>query len=127
DDIATACATPTGPTALSPESTHPHDQLRGASRRYVVVEGLLSAGIFAAAWLVVGLLLDYGLFKSATWDWALDGPWWLRFAALLLSLLLLVAILALRIARRLSKDLSYPALALVLERRFPKLLGDRLI
>src|SRR5436305_373745 len=91
--MATAIPKPSGPTAISPQITHPLDQLRGTIRRYVVVEGLLSAGIFAAAWLVVGLLLDYGLFKSATWDWALDGPWWLRFAALLLSLLLLVAIL----------------------------------
>src|SRR5690606_22188892 len=32
-----------------------------------------------------------------------------------------------RIVTRLTKDLSYPALALVLERRFPGVLGDRLI
>jgi hypothetical protein len=125
--MATATDRPTLPTAISGEIIHPLDQLRGTIRRYVVVEGLLSAGLFVAVWFVLGLLLDFGLFKAATWDWVVDGPWWLRFAALGVSLLLVVAILALRIARRLSKDLSYPSLALVLERRYPKLLGDRLI
>jgi hypothetical protein len=127
DDMATATDKPALPTAISGEITHPLDQLRGTIRRYVVIEGLLSAGLFVAGWFVLGLLVDFGLFKAATWDWVVDGPWWLRFAALCVSLLLLVTILALRIARRLSKELSYPALALVLERRFPKLLGDRLI
>jgi hypothetical protein len=127
DDMATATGKPTLPTAISGDITHPLDQLRGTIRRYVVIEGLLSAGLFVAAWLVLGLLLDFGLFKAATWDWVIDGPWWLRAAALGVSVLLLVGILVLQIARRLSKELSYPALALVLERRFPKTLGDRLI
>ena len=125
--MATATGKPTLPTGISREITHPLDQLRGTVRRYVVIEGLLSAGLFVAAWFVLGLLLDFGLFKAATWDWVVDAPGWLRLAALAVSVLLLVAILALQIARRLSKELSYPALALVLERRFPKVLGDRLI
>jgi hypothetical protein len=125
--MATATGKTTFPTGISREITHPLDQLRGTIRRYVVVEGLLSAGLFVAAWLVLGLLLDFGLFKAATWDWVVDAPGWLRLAALAVSVLLLIGILTLQIARRLSKELSYPALALVLERRFPKVLGDRLI
>ena len=41
--------------------------------------------------------------------------------------LVLAGILVFRIVRRLTTEFSYPALALVLERRYPKVLGDRLI
>jgi hypothetical protein len=112
---------------LDPQVAHPLDRLRGTIRRYVLVEGLLSAAIFVGAWFALGMLLDYGLFKVATWDWVLDAPGWFRLVALLLAAVLLAAILVFRIARRLTRELSYPALALVLERRFPKVLGDRLI
>jgi hypothetical protein len=40
---------------------------------------------------------------------------------------LLAGILVFRIVRRLTTEFSYPALALVLERRYPNVLGDRLI
>ena len=63
---------------LAPEVLHPLDQLRGTIRRYVVIEGLLSAAIFVGLWFVLGLLLDFGVFKVATWDWVLDAPWWFR-------------------------------------------------
>lgn len=124
-----ATATPARPAAhrLAAEVSNPLDRLRGTIRRYVVVEGLLSAAIFLAAWFALGLTLDYGLFKVATWDWVLDAPVWLRAAALGVTVVLLAAIVTLRIVGRLTKELSYPALALVLERRFPKVLGDRLI
>jgi hypothetical protein len=112
---------------LDPRVSHPLDRLRGTIRRYVLVEGLLSAAIFVAAWFALGLALDFGLFKVATFDWVLDAPWWFRLVALVLALVLLAGIVTLRIVRRLTKELSYPALALVLERRFPKVLGDRLI
>jgi len=115
------------PAALDPVVSHPLDRLRGTIRRYVIAEGLLSATIFVAAWFALGLLLDFGLFKAAAWDWALDAPRWVRAAALVVALLALATILVLRIARRLTKELSYPALALVLERRFPAVFGDRLI
>lgn len=112
---------------LDPKVLHPLDRMRGTIRKYVVVEGLLSAAIFLSTWLALGLLLDFGLFKLATWDWVLDAPAWLRTVALVIAVLLLAGIVVFRIAVRLTKELSYPALALVLERRFPKVLGDRLI
>lgn len=115
------------PSTIDPVVTHPLDQLRGTIRRYVVVEGLLTAAIFVVGWFILALVFDFGLFKVATWDWVLDAPWWLRAVALIATLGLLAGIITFRIVRRLTKELSYPALALVLERRFPKVLGDRLI
>ncbi|HEY3788606.1 MAG TPA: hypothetical protein VGL71_07115, partial [Urbifossiella sp.] len=112
---------------LDPQVTHPLDRLRGTIRKYVVIEGILSAAIFVAAWFAFGLLFDFGLFKVATWDWVLDTPAWLRAAALVVAALLLAGIVLFRIAARLTTELSYPSLALVLERKFPKVLGDRLI
>ncbi|QJW93529.1 hypothetical protein [Frigoriglobus tundricola] len=106
---------------------HPLDQLRGIIRRYVVIEGALSALLFLALWFTVGLVLDYGVFKVTGWDWALDGARWVRVLALVVALALFAAILVARIARRVTKEFSYPALALVLERKFPAVLGDRLI
>lgn len=106
---------------------HPLDRLRGTIRRYVVVEGLLAAAVFLAGWFAVALAVDFGLFKLFTWDWVLDAPRSVRGVALVAVGVMLAALIALRIARRLAKELSYPALALVLERRYPKELGDRLI
>lgn len=106
---------------------HPLDQLRGLIRRYVLIEGLLAAFIFLGGWYATLLLLDYGLFKLFTWDWVMEGGRWLRGAALTAAILLLGTLLVRRIIVRLSTELSYPALALVLERRFPAVLGDRLI
>jgi hypothetical protein len=110
-----------------PQVYHPLDRLRGIIRRYVVIEGLLSAALFLALWFTLGLALDYGMFKTLGWDWVRDGARWVRGLALAVALGLFAAILVFRIVRRLTKEFSYPALALVLERRFPKVLGDRLI
>ena len=110
-----------------PQVYHPLDRLRGVIRRYVVIEGILSAILFVALWFAIGLILDFGLFKMLGWDWAQDGARWVRGLALAVALTLFVAILVFRIVRRLTTEFSYASLALVLERRFPKLLGDRLI
>ena len=125
--MATAPTRTTVPNYLDPSVANPLDILRGTIRRYVVIEGLLSAAIFVAAWFALGLVLDFGVFKIATWDWVLDAPKWLRAVALVLAVGSLGTIVTLRIFTRLRKELSYPALALVLERRFPQVLGDRLI
>lgn len=114
-------------TRVDPKVLHPLDRLRGTIRKYVVIEGLLSAAIFLSAWFALGMIFDFGLFKLATWDWALDAPAWLRGVALAIAVVLLAGLVVLRIAVRLTRELSYPALALVLERKFPKILGDRLI
>ena len=42
--------------ALPPEVSHPLDQLRWTIRRYVVIEGLLSAAIFVGLWFVGNLV-----------------------------------------------------------------------
>ena len=123
---------------LDARVTNPLDALRGTIRRYVVIEGALAAAVLLVAWFALGLALDYGVFKATSfswfgaitpfsWDWAQDAPWWFRLVALVAALGLLAAIVARRVVYRLTKELSYPALALVLERRFPQVLGDRLI
>jgi hypothetical protein len=116
-----------GRAERDPQMYNPLDRLRGIIRRYVVIEGALTAVLFVALWFSLGLVLDYGLFKASGWDWAHDGSWWVRALALAVAAGLLVAILVTRIVTRLTTEFSYAALALVLERRFPKLLGDRLI
>jgi hypothetical protein len=113
--------------ARDPQVYHPLDRLRGVIRRYVVIEGALSAVLFVSVWFTLGLILDYGLFKVSGWDWVRDGARWVRLVALLAALGVFASILVFRIARRVNKEFSYPALALVLERKFPKQLGDRLI
>ncbi len=110
-----------------PQVYHPLDRLRGIVRRYVVIEGVLSAVLFVAAWFTLGLALDYGLFKVTGWDWVRDGARWVRGLALVVAAVLFVTILVVRILRRVNREFSYSALALVLERKFPKVLGDRLI
>ncbi len=110
-----------------PQVYHPLDQLRGIIRRYVIIEGVLSAILFVAVWFTLGMVFDFGLFKISGWDWAIDGARWVRGLALFGAVSLFAFYLVYRIARRLTTEFSYPALALVLERRFPKILGDRLI
>ncbi len=114
-------------SAADPQVLHPLDRLRGTIRRYVVVEGALSAALFLSLWFALAMLFDFVLFKATGWDWVQDGAKGLRAAALVVAALLFAAVLFFRIARRLATEFSYPALALVLERKFPKLLGDRLI
>ncbi len=113
--------------AADPQVYHPLDRLRGIIHKYVVIEGILSAVIFLVAWYAVAMALDYGVFKAFTWDWVQDGTKWIRVVALVAALALLGSIVIYRIMRRLTTELTYPALALVLERRFPEVLGDRLI
>lgn len=113
--------------ARDPRVYHPLDRLRGTIRRYVLIEGAITAFLLLAVWFAVGLALDFGLFKVSGWDWALDASRGLRVAALIAAVAVFVAFLVFRVVRRVTKDFSYPALALVLERKFPHILGDRLI
>jgi hypothetical protein len=117
---------------------HPLQRLRGYIRFYVAVEAVTVFLLFAALWFWVGLALDYGIFqlsrqetffrifKSAPIDWVEITPVALRtfgFGVLSVALLGLLVWKVVRLFRQFRDD----ALALVLERRFPKLLGDRLI
>jgi hypothetical protein len=114
---------------------HPLYALSGYIRRYVVLEGAAVALLYMAICFWVWLLLDYGAFAFL----GLDGVKWLdrnypagtamfmRAFVLTLVVLGLVAVVILKVVRRLFTEFSDASLALVLERRFPKQLGDRLI
>lgn len=175
--------------ARDPAVFNPLNQLRSTIRRYILLEGVLSACLFVAAWFALGLVLDFGFFKatgvdwvfaahwflrvfllilaftavtvvvegvlaaalfcvaalalglteyvgvaglasvfgSRVWEWVDAAPLWFRLGTLLWVSFPLAVVIGFRLLRRLTKELSYETLALVLERRFPKLLGDRLI
>ncbi|HEY1186398.1 MAG TPA: hypothetical protein VGE74_02025 [Gemmata sp.] len=172
--------------ARDPEMFNPLNRLRSTIRRYVVLEGVMSAFLFVAAWFALGLVLDFGFFKVTGVDWVFASNWFMRVFLLIVVLTLVTAVvegplacglflvgslllglveylaiavlggpgkwqwvdhaptwfrlgtllfvsspLALvigyRLFRRLTRELSYETLALLLERKFPKLLGDRLI
>jgi hypothetical protein len=111
---------------------HPLERLRGYIRFYVVVEGVSLVVVGMALWFWLGLLLDYGVFKAFTIDWVQElgefawGRFW-RFALLFGLLTGLASLVAFKVVVRLLREFREGALALVLERRFPEPLGDRLI
>ncbi len=105
----------------------PLERLRGCIRTYVGFEGALVFGLYVALWFWIGLAFDYGFFKLFGIDWVQQVPW--SFRAVLLGLLSagLLAAVSLKVLTRLFREFRDAALALVLERRFPDVLGDRLI
>jgi len=125
--MATATGTPGPATTRDERIYHPLEQLRGTIRKYVLIEGVLSVLLFIIAWFTLALLIDYGIFKAFSWDWVQDGSHGLRVAALVITGGFLIGIFVFRIARRIAVEFSHSALALVLERKYPKILGDRLI
>src|SRR5262245_47025614 len=108
---------------------HPLQRLRGTIRLYVVLEGLAVALIYLALWFWIGLVVDYGIFKisGGQVDWVQVLPHAFRVVVLCLLSLGLLVVVGFKVALRLFCEFREPALALVLERRFPNLLGDRLI
>ncbi|MFO0938085.1 MAG: hypothetical protein U0798_16400 [Gemmataceae bacterium] len=112
---------------LSNEISHPLEQLRGGIRKFVLWDGLLAAGLVVVIGYWLGVAFDYGSFKLFTIDWVLDAPKLLRVVGLLIFLGLLAAIVGYLWYYRLTRTFSNSSLALVLEKRFPQLLGDRLI
>ncbi len=105
----------------------PLERLRGTIRRYVSLEGAAVLGLYLALWFWIGLLLDYGLFRAFTFDWVQSTPWGFRATVLAVVVAGLLAAVTLTVVTRLFREFRDSALALVLERRFPGLLGDRLI
>jgi hypothetical protein len=118
------------PARVTAEQTQriysPLHKLRGIIRRYITWDSLALAVILLAAWFWAGLVLDYGVFKLTGVDWVQVLPWWMRLVMLLVIAGAIAAAIALAL-RRLLRELSPESLALVLERRFPKLLRDQLI
>lgn len=106
---------------------HPLGRLRGYIRTYVTLEGLAVLAIYLALVFWVGLLLDYGVFKAFGVDWVQILPGAFRGGVLAILSIGLIGVLAVKVLLRFFREFSPPALALVLERKFPKILGDRLI
>src|SRR4051812_15878480 len=105
----------------------PLEKLRGYIRTYVGLEGLAFVVFFLALWFWLGLFFDFGLFKLFGFDGVQEASWVLRLVVLLGLVGLLLVVLSLKLFVRLFREFSDPALAIVLERRFPRELGDRLI
>jgi hypothetical protein len=125
--IPTIDYTPPTYKAVDPKIAHPLGRLRGIIRRYVSLEGALAVLLFLAAWFWVAMLIDYGVFKLFAFDWALEAPKAFRTIGLVLAVAALIALVVTKVVMRLTRDFSDSALALVLERRYPHILGDRLI
>src|SRR5262249_43275069 len=104
----------------------PLHKLRGAIRRYIALEALAVVATFLGLWYWLGMGLDYLTFKLTGVDFVQVLPTWTRAAVLLLCVAAFLTLLGLRLIR-LLRTFRPESLALVLERRFPKLLGDRLI
>jgi hypothetical protein len=105
----------------------PLARLRKYIHTYVSLEGAALVGLFLALWFWVGFVLDYVVFKVTLIDWVQVLPWGVRAGVLVAGLSALAALLLVYLILRLFREFSDPSLALVLERRFPDLLGDRLI
>ncbi|MBV9125119.1 MAG: hypothetical protein JO112_17325, partial [Planctomycetes bacterium] len=106
---------------------HPLQRLRGYIRLYVSAEGLAVLLIYLALWFWIGLVLDYGFFKAWGIDWVQELPRVLRVIVLFLLSAGLLAVVTVKVLFRMCREFRDTALALVLERRFHALLGDRLI
>jgi hypothetical protein len=104
------------------------DRLSSTIRLYVATEtGLLLAGALAA-WFWLVFALDYLPFALVGLDWVqVPGSRFVRGLGLALFGGGVTVALIARVAYRLLRDFSPSALALVLEKRYPELLGDRLI
>ncbi len=105
----------------------PLAKLRGAIRTYVGLEGALLLVLFLALWFWIGLAIDYGFFKLFGIDFVQEWPWAVRLVLLVVVAGALLTTVAVKVFGRLFRDFRDSSLALVLERRFPGLLGDRLI
>jgi hypothetical protein len=108
--------------------TQPLDRLAGMLRRYVMAEVLLLGAFLAVGWLLLDVALDYGVFAATNFDWVLEASAYLRHFARAMFLFICIFIgFGFAIPLGFGKSFSYSELAMVLEKRFPDLLGERLI
>ncbi|MGH7173093.1 MAG: hypothetical protein ACRELG_22660 [Gemmataceae bacterium] len=105
----------------------PLERLRRFIRLYVSLEGAAIVGLYLTLWFWIGLVLDYGVFRLFHFDWVQKTPWGARCGVLIVLLSGLAAAVTLKVLTRLFREFRDAALALVLERRYPQILGDRLI
>jgi hypothetical protein len=115
---------------------HPLHSIRGYIRRYVLLEGAAVTVLYVALCYWLGLGLDYLPWKALSFDWlwTADETTGSTTATVVLRLMVLVALLAglvalvaFKVVRRIFKEFNDAAVALLLERRYPRELGDRLI
>src|SRR6516162_8442238 len=99
----------------------PLERLRRFIRLYVSLEGAAVVGLFLTLWFWIGLILDYGVFRLFHIDWVQELPWGVRCGVLVVLLVALAAAVGVKVFTRLFREFRDPALALVLERRFPKI------
>jgi hypothetical protein len=105
----------------------PLERLRRFIRLYVSLEGAALVGLYLALWFWIGLVLDYGVFRLFHFDWVQETAWSARCSVLVVLLSGLLAAVVVKVLTRLFREFREAALALVLERRYPQILGDRLI
>jgi hypothetical protein len=121
---------PSSQERIAPETQQriysPLHKLRGTIRRYIGWEALALCLTLLGAWFWLGLVLDYGAFKLAGVDWVQVLPRTARWVLLIAVAGGFIVLMAMALAR-LLRQFRPEALALVLERRFPDLLGDKLI
>ncbi len=140
-------STVTRPLAFNHEETqrkvrHPLHQVRSYIRRYVILEGVALTLLCLSILFWIGLAIDFGLYKFDVdpifgLDWILSlndvdpsggiASLAIRVALLGTTIVLLAYLGITRVASRWFRDFNDRSLALVLERRFPRELGDRLI
>jgi hypothetical protein len=114
---------------------HPLHAIRGRIFWYVLIEGTALAILFVAACFWLGLALDYLSWAAFSFDWlyTFDEATGTRPTVILRLVILLlvggtlVALITFKILRRLFKEFNDSAVALLLERHYPRELGDRLI
>lgn len=105
---------------------YPLARLRRVIRGYVLVEGVLLALILCCLWFWFSIALDFLLQRYLDID-LLDSAPAVRWVMMAVFAVGISAIVLWYIFRRLFRDFRPASLALVLEKRFPELLGDRLI
>ena len=107
--------------------TQPLDRLAAMLRRYVVVEFALNLALLALGWALLSVALDYGVFRVTNFEWVLEASSEFRDMPRLILIATLHFGLIFSVMWWVRKKFSYPELAMVLEKRFPDLLGERLI
>ncbi len=125
--MSTAAARRPESAVPSPELLHPLHRLRGVIHTYMLMDVALFALLFLTCWFWIGLGVDWGLFALTGVDVVQHMPAVFRMAVTAFLAGLMLALMVLRGYTLLRQELSDTNLALLLEKRYPKLLGDRLI
>jgi hypothetical protein len=122
---------------------HPLQLVRSYIRRYIILEGAALLLLCASILFWVGLACDFGLFKFEFDILGVYGVDWIlelnemdatgvasvgcRIVVFTVIVIGLVTLFFTKVVWRWIREFNDRAVALVLERRFPKQLGDRLI